>query len=87
MYGAQKAKGLLSKLKYQTFQALISKWDVLFKIDQMFWIVKKPNEKIQRYVIIFLGKVIYVRFYNWDKPLDLVLVMYDLIKLIIEVLF
>ena len=48
---------------------------------------KKPNEKIQRYVIIFLGKVIYVRFYNWDKPLDLVLVMYDLIKLIIEVLF
>ena len=31
MYGAQKAKGLLSILKYKKFQALISKWDVLFK--------------------------------------------------------
>ena len=30
MYGAQKAKGLFSKLKYQKFQAPISKWDVLF---------------------------------------------------------
>ena len=40
---------------------------------------KKPNEKLQRYVIILLGEVIYVHFYNWDKPLDLVLVVYDLI--------
>ena len=51
----------------------------------MLWIVKKPNEKFQRYVIIFLWEVIYVHFYNWDSPLDLVLVMYDLIELIIEV--
>ena len=74
MYGAQKAKGLFSILKYQKFQAPISKWDVLLKNDQMLWFVKKPNEKLQRYVIIFLWKVTYVHFYNWDRPLDLVLV-------------
>ena len=51
----------------------------------MLWIVKKPNEKFQRYVIIFLWEVIYVHFYNWDSPLDLVLIVYDLIELIIEV--
>ena len=85
MYGAQKAKVLFSKMKYQKFQVSISKWDVLFKNDQMLWIVKKPNEKFQGYVIIFLWDVIYAHFYNWDRPLDLVLVVYDLIKLIIEV--
>ena len=84
MYGAQKAKGILSILKYQKFQALISKWDVLFKNDQMLWFVKKPNEKLQICVIIFLWEVIYVHFYNCDIPLDLVLVVYDLIELIIE---
>ena len=31
-----------------------------------------------------LWEVIYVHFYNWDRPLDLVLVVYDLIELIIE---
>ena len=31
----QKAKGLFIKLKYQKFQALISKWDVLIQKDQM----------------------------------------------------
>ena len=84
MYGAQKAKGLLSNLKYYKFQASILKWDVLLKNDQMLWIVMKPNEKLQIYVIIFLWEVIYVHFYNWDKPPNLVLVMYDLIELIIE---
>lgn len=84
MYDAQKAKGLFIKLKYHKFQASISKWDVLIQNDQMLWIVKKPNEKLQRYVIIFLWEVIYVHFYNWDRPLDLVLVVYDLIELIIE---
>ena len=86
MYGAQKAKGLLSILKYKKFQASISKWDVLIQNDQMLWIVKKPNEKLQRYVIIFLWEFIYVYFYNWDRPLDLVLVVYNLIELIIETL-
>ena len=85
MYDAQKAKDLFIKLKYQKFQASISKWDVLIQNDQILWIVKKPNEKLQRYVIIFLWEVIYVHFYNWDRPLDLVLVVYDLIELIIEV--
>ena len=50
----------------------------------MLWIIKKPNEKFQRYVIIFLWEVIYVYFYNWDRPIDLVLVVYNLIELIIE---
>ena len=84
MYVAQKAKDLFSILKYQKFQAPISKWDVLFKNDQMIWCIKKPNEKLQRFVIIFLWEVIYVHFYNWDRLLDLVLVVYNLIELIIE---
>ena len=50
----------------------------------MLWFVQKPNEKFLRFVIIFLWEVIYVHFYNWDKPLNLVLVVYDLIELIIE---
>ena len=37
MYDAQKAKGLLIKLKYQKFQALILKRDVLIQKDQMIW--------------------------------------------------
>ena len=35
MYDAQKAKGLLIKLKYQKFQASISKRDVKIKNNQM----------------------------------------------------
>ena len=35
MYDAQEAKGLLIKLKYQKFQASISKRDVLIQKDQM----------------------------------------------------
>ena len=31
-----------------------------------------------------MWEVIYIHFYNWDRPLDLVPVMYDLIELIIE---
>ena len=84
MYGAPKAKGSLSMLKYQKFQASISKWDVLFKKDQMLWFVQKPNEKLLRFVIIFLWEVIYAHFYNWDSPLDLVPVVYDLNELIIK---
>ena len=61
-------------------------WNKMFcsKNNQMLWIVKEPNEKLQRYVIIFLWEVIYVYFYNWNRPLDLVPVVYDLIKLIIK---
>ena len=51
----------------------------------MLWIVKKPNEKALKICNRFLWEVIYVHFYNWDRPLELVLVVYDLIKLIIEV--
>ena len=55
---------LTHKMKYQKFQASISKRDVKIKNNQMLCIVKKPNEKFQRYVIIFLWEVIYVHFYN-----------------------
>ena len=37
VYDAQKAKGLLIKLKYLKFQASISKWDVLIQKDKMLW--------------------------------------------------
>ena len=50
----------------------------------MLWFVMKPNEKLQKCVIIFLWEVIYVHFYNWVRSLDLVLVVYNLIELIIE---
>ena len=86
MYGAQKAKSSLSILKYQKFQALISKWDVLFKKWSNVMIYAKTKWTASKIVIIFLWEVIYVHFYNWDKPLDLVPVVYDLIALIIETL-
>ena len=71
-------------LKYQKFQAPISKRDVLSKKDKILWFMQKPNEKLLSFVIILLWEVIYAHFYNWDSPLDLVLVVYDLIELIIE---
>ena len=71
-------------LKYQKFQASISKRDVLSKKDQMSWIMHEPNEKLLNFVIILLWEVIYAHFYNWDKLLDFVSVVYDLIELIIE---
>ena len=71
-------------LKYQKFPAPISKRDVLSKKDQSSWIMQKPNEKLLKFVIILIWEVIYAHFYNWDSLLDLVPVVYDLIKLIIE---
>ena len=71
-------------LKYQKFQAPISKRDVLSKKDQMLWFMQKPNEKLLSFVFILLWEVIYAHFCNWDSPFDLVLVVYDLIELIIE---
>ena len=79
-----KSQRLTHKMKYKKFQATISKRDVKIKNDQMLWIVRKPNEKLQWYITIFLWEIIYVHFYNWDRPLDLVPVVYDLIELIIE---
>ena len=72
-------------LKYQKFQAPISKMRCIVQKDQMLWFVQNPNEKLLRFVIIFLWEVIYAHFYNWDSPLDLVPIVYDLIELIIEV--
>ena len=50
----------------------------------MLWFVQKPNEKLLRFVIIFLWEVIYAHFYNWDSPLDWVPIVYDLMELIIK---
>ena len=44
----------------------------------------KSNENLQSYVIKFLWEVIYAYFYNWDRSLYLVLVVYALVELIIE---
>ena len=74
-------------LKYQKFQAPISKRDVLSKKDQLLWFIQKPNEKLLSFVIIILWEVIYVHFYNWDSLLDFVPIVYDLIELIIEASF
>ena len=71
-------------MKYQKFQAPISKRDVLSKKDQMLRFMQKPNEKLLSFVIILLWEVIYGHFYNWDRLLDFVSVVYDLIELIIE---
>ena len=71
-------------MKYQKFQAPISKRNVVSKKDQMLWFIQKPNEKLLSFVIILLWEVIYVHFYNWDRPLVLVPIMYNLIELIIE---
>ena len=46
--------------------------------------MQKPNEKLLSLIIILLWEVIYAHFYNWDKLLDFVSVVYDLIELIIE---
>ena len=72
-------------LKYQKFQAPISKRDLLSKNDQILWFMQKPNEKLLSFVIILLWEVVNVHFYNWDRPHDLVPVVYDLIELIFEV--
>ena len=72
-------------LKYKKFQVPISKRDVVSKKDQMLWFMQKLNEKLLSFVIILLWEVIYVHFYNWDRPFILVPVMYDLIEFIIEV--
>ena len=71
----------------KNFKHRSQKRDVLSKNDQMLWFMQKPNEKLLSFVIILLWEVIYAYFYNWDRPLDLVLVVYDLIELIIEASF
>ena len=40
--------------------------------------------KASKFVIILLWEVIYAYFYNWDRLLDFVSGVYDLIELIIE---
>ena len=83
-YYTPKAKGLFIKLKYLK----ISSIDLKKRCKDKKWSnvinCKKPNEKFQRYVIIFLWEIIYVHFYDWDRSLDLVLFVYDLIELIIK---
>ena len=63
IYDAQKAKGLLIKLKYQKFQASILKRDLLIKKKPNDMMCMKPNEKFQNYVIKFIWEVIYAYLY------------------------
>ena len=46
--------------------------------------MQKPNEKLLRIVVILLWEVMYAHFYNRDRPLDFVTVVYVLFELIIE---
>ena len=46
--------------------------------------MQKPNEKLLNFVIILLWEVIYAHYYNGDRLLDFVSVVYDLTELIIE---
>ena len=50
-----------------------------------FMIYEEAKWKLLSFVIILLWEVIYVHFYYWDRPLDFVPVVYDLIELIIEI--
>ena len=54
MYGAQKAKGSFSILKYQKFQVPISKWDVLFKKWSNVMICKEAKWKASKICNHFL---------------------------------
>ena len=71
-------------LKYQKFQAPISKRDVLSKKGKNVMNYVEAKWKASKFVIILLWEVIYAHFYNWDRLLDFVSGVYDLIELIIE---
>ena len=73
-------------LKYQKFQAPISKGDVLSKKKKGSNVMNyaRAKWKASKFVIILLWEVIYAHFYNWDRPFNLVPVVYDLTELIIE---
>ena len=79
-----KSQRLVHQIEISKIPGINLKKRCIDQNDQMLWIVKKPNEKLQRYVTIFLWEDIYAYFYNWDRPLDSVLVVYDLIELITE---
>ena len=55
VYDAEKAKGLFIKLKYQKLQASILKWDVLFKNDQILWIVRSQMKSFKFMYSSFVG--------------------------------
>ena len=83
MYGAQKDKGLFLILKYQKFQAhlkmrcTVQKWSYVMNCKEAKW-------KVSKICIHFLVGGYLCSFYNWDRPLDLVPIVYDLIELIIK---
>ena len=84
MSDAQKAKGLLIKLKYKKNLGIDLKMRCIDskRTNVMIWM--EPNEKFQNYVIKFMWEVIYAYFYNWDWSLFFVLILYVLVELIIE---
>ena len=72
-------------LKYQKFQTPISKRDILSKKGSNVMNYAEVKWKASKFVIILLWEVIYAYFYNWDRLLDFISGLYDLIELIIEV--
>ena len=54
-----------------------SKWSNVMNCKEAKW-------KASSYVIIFYGRSYMFHFYNWNRSLNIVLVVYDLIELIIE---
>ena len=79
-----KPKSLLIKMQYQKLQASISKRDVKIKMIKFYQKKRSQMKSFYLNVIKFMWEVIYVHFYNWDRSLYLVLVVYDLVELIIK---
>ena len=83
MYDAQKAKGLLIKLKYQIFRHWSQK--EMYWFNKIKWYdVYEAKWKASKLCNQVMWEVIYAYFYNWDWSLFLVLIVYALVELIIE---
>ena len=73
MYGAQKSQRLTLNVETSKISSADLKKEMYCSKRSNVMICAKVNWKASK-----------IYFYNWDRPLDLVLVVYDLIELIIE---
>ena len=83
IYDAQKAKGLLIKLKYQNFSHRSQKEIYWFKKIKWYDVYEAKWKVSKLCNQVYVGGM-YVYFYNWDWLLFLVLTVYDLVELIIK---
>ena len=86
MYDALKAKRLAHQIEIFKISGIDLKMRYIDSKRSNVMIWMEPNERLQYYVIKFMWEVIYAHFYNWDGSLYFVLIVYDLVELIIEVL-